>query len=215
MNLITGYRRRSSMIQKTIDEVRLTWSFVFCGLIVGMIGCHKSDSATSSTAGTGQSGGTLAVQNHAVELQIRDYAKLQQLIAEKRGKVVVVDAWSTSCPPCVKSFPDLVALQQKIGPERLACISLSLDYDGSSSLDRVAPMVVAFLKKQQATFDNVLASEEIFAMLRKLGVSSPPAVFVYDRTGKLREKFTETSSKGRPVYEQVEELVGQLLAEAG
>jgi thiol-disulfide isomerase/thioredoxin len=203
------------MIEKTGSGVRLPSAFAVCGLFVGMIGCHKSDSATNSPAGAAQSVGTLAGQNHAVELKIRDYAGLQQLIAEKRGKVVVVDAWSTSCPPCVKSFPDLVALHQKIGPERLACISLSLDYDGSSSLDRVAPMVVAFLKNRQATFDNVLASEEIFTMLRKLGASSPPAVFVYDRTGKLREKFTEASSKGRPVYEQVEELVGQLLKEEG
>jgi thiol-disulfide isomerase/thioredoxin len=203
------------MIEKTGRAVRLPSAFAVCCLIVGLIGCHKSDSATNSPAGAAQSGGTLAGQNHAVELKIRDYAGLQRLIAEKRGKVVVVDAWSTSCPPCVKSFPDLVALYQKIGPERLACISLSLDYDGSSSLDRVAPMVVAFLKNQQATFDNVLASEEIFTMLRKLGASSPPAIFVYDRTGKLREKFTEASSKGRPVYEQVEELVGQLLKDEG
>ena len=35
------------------------------------------------------------------------------------------------------------------------------------------------------------------------------------RSGKLREKFTEASSKGRPVYEQVEELVGQLLKDEG
>ncbi len=203
------------MIREKVNRARLTGSFVFCGLIVGMIGCHKSDSATSSTAGSGQSVGALAGQNHPVNLLIRDYAGLQRLIAEKRGKVVVVDAWSTSCPPCVKSFPDLVALHRKIGPDRLACISLSLDYDGISSPDRIAPMVVGFLTKQEATFDNVLASEEIFTMLRKLGASSPPVVFVYDRTGKLREKFTEVSSKGRPVYEQVEELVGQLLKDEG
>ena len=203
------------MVEKTGSGVRLPLAFAICGLIVGLIGCHKSDSATSLPASTAQSGRTLAGQNHGVDLQICDYDQLQQLIAKKRGKVVVVDAWSTSCPPCVKSFPDLVALHQKIGPERLACISLSLDYDGSSSLDRVGPMVLAFLTNQQATFDNVLASEEIFTMLRKLGASSPPAVFVYDRTGKLREKFTEASGKGRPVYEQVEELVGQLLKDEG
>src|ERR1700730_13940482 len=107
------------MIENMGSGVRLPSAFAVCGLIVGLIGCHKSDSATNSPAGAAQSGGTPAGQNHAVGLKIRDYAGLQQLIAEKRGKVVVVDAWSTSCPPCVKSFPDLVALYQKIGPERL------------------------------------------------------------------------------------------------
>jgi thiol-disulfide isomerase/thioredoxin len=204
-----------SITEKRFIAARRVCVSAICGLIVGMIGCHKSDSAANSGAGTAQSGDTFSDPNHPVALKMLDYAGLQQLIAKKRGKVVVVDAWSTSCPPCVKSFPDLVALHRKIGPERLACISLSLDYDGSSSLARIAPMVVAFLTKQQATFDNVLASEEIFTMLRKLGASSPPAVFVYDRTGRLREKFTEASSKGRPVYEQVEELVGQLLKDEG
>jgi thiol-disulfide isomerase/thioredoxin len=184
-----------------------------CGLIVGIFGCRKSDSAASSPAANGSISAN--GNNSAVSLRMLDYDGLQRLIAEKHGKVVVVDAWSTSCPPCVKSFPDLVALQRKIGPERLACISLSLDYEGSSPPDKVAPAVWEFLTKQQATFDNVLASEEIFTMLRKLGVSSPPAVFVYDRTGKLREKFTEVSSKGRPMYERVEELVEHLLKDEG
>jgi thiol-disulfide isomerase/thioredoxin len=199
--------------ERIISQARLVCALAVCGLIVGIFGCRKSDSAASSPAANGSISAN--GNNSAVSLRMLDYDGLQRLIAEKHGKVVVVDAWSTSCPPCVKSFPDLVALQRKIGPERLACISLSLDYEGSSPPDKVAPAVREFLTKQQATFDNVLASEEIFTMLRKLAVSSPPAVFVYDRTGMLREKFTEVSSKGRPMYERVEELVEQLLKDKG
>jgi thiol-disulfide isomerase/thioredoxin len=149
-----------------------------------------------------------------VSLRILDYAGLQQLIASKRGKVVVLDAWSTGCPPCLKSFPDLVALQRKIGPDRLACISLSLDYEGIGKPEDVVPAALEFLRKQGATFDNVLASEEPDAIYKKLGIASIPAVFVFDVSGALQKKFTEgASSKGKPVYELVEESVEQLLAE--
>jgi thiol-disulfide isomerase/thioredoxin len=201
------------IIKRIVSQTGLACALTVCGLILGIFGCRKSDSAANSPAANGSMSAN--GNNSQVSLIMLDFDGLQRLIADKRGKVVVVDAWSTSCPPCVKSFPDLVALQRKIGPERLACISLSLDYEGSSPPERVAPAVLEFLTKQQATFDNVLASEEIFTMLRKLGVSSPPAVFVYDRTGKLREKFTEASSKGRPMYERVEELVEQLLKDDG
>ena len=129
--------------------------------------------------------------------------------------MVVLDAWSTGCPPCLKSFPDLVALQRKVGREQLACISLSLDYEGIGKPADVEPAVLEFLRKQGATFDNVLSNEEPEAISKKLRIASIPAVFVYDANGKLREKFTEgASSKGKPVYDQVERLVDELLAGA-
>jgi thiol-disulfide isomerase/thioredoxin len=150
-----------------------------------------------------------------VTLKILDYAGLEQLIASKHGKVVVLDAWSTGCPPCMKSFPDLVALQRKIGPERLACISLSLDYEGIGKPEEAVSAPLAFLRKQYATFDNVLSSEEPEAMYKKLGITSIPAVFVYDSSGTLRKKFTEgAGSKEKPLYEQVEAVVVQLLGES-
>ncbi len=174
-------------------------------------GCKKSPPPDDGPA---TSASRLEGPNGLVSLNVLDYSGLQRLIAAKRGKVVVVDVWSTSCPPCVKSFPDLVALHQKIGPDKLACISVSLDYEGLGTPDRVAPAVLDFLKKQQATFDNVLASEESFAMLSKLGLSAPPGVFVYDQSGKLREKFTEAGGGDKPpIYQRVGELVEQLLKE--
>jgi thiol-disulfide isomerase/thioredoxin len=150
-----------------------------------------------------------------VTLKILDYGGLEQLIASKRGKVVVLDAWSTGCPPCMKSFPDLVALQKKIGSDQLACISLSLDYEGIGKPEETVPAPLAFLRKQNATFDNVLSSEEPEAIYKKLGIASIPAVFVYDSSGALRKKFTEGAGrKEQPLYQQVEEIVVRLLDRA-
>ncbi len=181
-------------------------------IFVALHGCGPTPDRSHESAAPAN-----APDDHAssqVSLKILDYAGLQQLIASKRGKMVVLDAWSTGCPPCLKSFPDLVALQRKIGPDRLACISLSLDYEGIGKPEDVEPAALEILRKQGATFDNVLASEEPDAIYKKLGIASIPAVFVFDASGALRKKFTEgASSKGKPVYELVEESVEQLLAE--
>jgi thiol-disulfide isomerase/thioredoxin len=180
-------------------------------LLAAIVGCSP---AVSSDQSRGGNVAQLApgYSSDDVRLKTLDYDGLQKLIASKQGKVVVLDVWSTGCPPCMKSFPDLVALQRKIGPERLACVSLSLDYEGIGKPEDVAPAVLEFLRKQQATFDNILSSEEPEAIDKKLGIASIPAVFVYDRSGTLRKKFVgESTADKSPVYARVTNLVEELI----
>lgn len=148
-----------------------------------------------------------------VSLKVLDYDGIQQLIASKRGAVVVMDAWSTSCPPCMKEFPNLVALHKKYG-NKLACISLSFDYEGIGKPDDVAPQVREFLTTQGATFDNVLSSEESDVLYRKFQLASVPAVFVFDRDGKLVKRFDNEKAQSEEdgfTYEQVAAFVENLL----
>jgi thiol-disulfide isomerase/thioredoxin len=155
-----------------------------------------------------------AAAEPAVRLQLLDYAGIEKLIASHRGKVVVMDAWSTSCPPCIQEFPNLVALSKKYGPDKLACISLSFDYEGIGKPEEVEPKVLAFLQQQQATFDNVLSTVESDALYRKLKLTSIPAVFIYDRDGKLVQRFDNeaaTTEADAFTYEQVAERVTDLI----
>jgi thiol-disulfide isomerase/thioredoxin len=155
-------------------------------------------------------------EGSAVELQLLDYAGIEELIASHRGKVVVMDAWAMSCPPCVAEFPKLVALSHQFGKDQLGCISLSFDYEGIGQPTDKLPRVAAFLENQKATFDNVLASEESDTLYRKFHLSSVPAVFVYDKTGALRHRFDNQKAMTAAehfTYEDVERLVEQLVAE--
>lgn len=154
-------------------------------------------------------GAPAAAAASGVKLQVLDVAGLEQLIASHRGKVVVVDAWSTSCEPCLKEFPNLVAMGRELGPERLACVSLSLDFDGIGKPEEKQAKVLKFLERFGATFDNVLASEEADAVMQRLDFYAPPAVFVYDRAGKLSKKF---GVDGPFTYVDVRQQVDTLLA---
>jgi len=136
-------------------------------------------------------------------------------IADQRGKVVVMDAWSTSCPPCMKEFHNLVELHEQYGPEKVACISLSFDYEGLGTPEEQAPRVRKFLSSQHATFENLMSNEESDALYRKFNLAAVPAVFVYDRAGKLAKRFDNQQAKSADesfTYEQVKELVAQLVA---
>jgi len=147
----------------------------------------------------------------AVPLRLVDHAGLVAEIAAHRGKIVVLDCWSTSCPPCVREFPRLVALADK-HPRDVVCMSLSFDYEGIGTPADVVPKVRTFLEAVGARrVVNLLGSEESDALAAKLDLVGVPAVFVYGRDGTLLERFDEDSAKqrlGRPfTYDDVEATV--------
>jgi len=145
----------------------------------------------------------------SVTLQKLDAAGIERLVASHKGKVVVLDCWSTYCIPCLKEFPNLVALSKRY-PEEVACISLSFDYDGIDTVEEQMPRVLEFLQRQGATFENVISSVESDQLYTKLGFASIPAVFVYDQEGKLARRF-DGSTSGEFTYADIEKLVSELL----
>ena len=147
----------------------------------------------------------------AVALSLVDHAGLAAEIAAHRGKVVVLDCWSTSCPPCVREFPRLVALAARF-PDEVVCISLSFDYEGIGAAEDAMPKVRTFLEAVGAgRVVNLLGSEESDVLAMKLELVGVPAVFVYGRDGRLLEKFDDDGAKrrlGRPfTYDDVEATV--------
>ena len=79
--------------------------------VFAFAGCSRQTSAKPiADQRSAKEANPAPVDEEAISLKILDFAGLERLIADKRGKVVVVDAWSTACPPCVHDFPQLVAL---------------------------------------------------------------------------------------------------------
>ncbi|MCX7398079.1 MAG: TlpA disulfide reductase family protein [Planctomycetales bacterium] len=117
---------------------------------------------------------------------------LEQVKANK-GRIVVVDIWSTSCLPCMTEFPNLVELQKTHG-NKIACISFNVDYVGikSKPAEFYRARVEAFLTKQKATFSNVLCNVESDKVFEKLELSSIPAVYVFDAEGKEVRRFDDS-----------------------
>lgn len=186
---------------------------LLCLTLLSLAGCGTAGEATptSSTLADAAAPAETAAQLNAageVTLQILDYDGIQKLLQSKQGKVVVLDAWSTSCEPCVREFPKLVALSKKY-PDQIACVSVSFDYEGLDSPEEVSEPVLNFLKQQGAAFDNVMSNEEADTLYQKFDLVAVPAVFIYDAEGKLVKRF-DNSTGEEFTYEQIEQY---LLAE--
>lgn len=183
------------------------------------VGCGAPGDATGPGPEALKAVAPAAAATEPIEptLRLVDHAGLMKEVASHLGKVVVLDCWSTSCPPCVKEFPGLVALAERHG-DRVVCLSLAFDYDGSGEPDDLAEPILAFLRKVGAgRVVNLLSSEPADSLYRKLDLASVPAVYVWKPNGERAIRYDDDMAAGelgRPfTYEDVEKTVAALLAE--
>jgi thiol-disulfide isomerase/thioredoxin len=143
------------------------------------------------------------------ELKVVKYADLGKAIRALKGKVVVVDIWSTSCPPCMREFPHLVDLHAKYAAAGLVCVSVSMD--GPPKREKA----LTFLTRMKAGFPNYLLEEDMGFAFDRWDIKGIPAVFVFRRDGKRAAKFNnDDSDKPAFSYEkEIEPLVRTLIAE--
>jgi thiol-disulfide isomerase/thioredoxin len=134
----------------------------------------------------------------SVPLSVKTWKETEALIAGHKGKVVVVDLWSTWCQPCIDEFPGLVKLHEKHSGN-VVCISANLNYSGAKgeTPEDTRVEVLKFLNDQKANFQNVLCADPDTDVYQTLSLAAVPAVLVYDKSGELRKRFdNETNEYG-------------------
>ena len=127
-----------------------------------------------------------------VQLQKADWERVMQEVASHKGKVVVLDLWSTSCLPCMKEYPKLVAMQKQY-PKGVVCLALNLDYAGIKSKppEYYRPRIERFLAAVKPGFKNFLCTTEANEFFDSIKLGSIPAVLVYGTDGKLAQRFDD------------------------
>jgi len=144
----------------------------------------------------------------AVKLQTESYEKIYKTVSGHKGKIVVMDCWSTWCLPCQKEFPGLVKLHQQY-PKQVVCVSLSFDNEGRK-LEATQKRVLEFLSSQKATFDNYLSTDMPEDMYDKLKLSSIPAILIFDQEGRIAHRLEgETQANYENVGRIVKGMLGQ------
>ena len=131
-------------------------------------------------------------------------ASYPKLIAEHRGKVVLVDFWATWCVPCRKEMPELVKLESRLRSKGLQLITISADEpekqsEAESFLAKYSVAAPAYIRRanDDDKFINSVDTKWSGAL---------PAIFVYDKAGRKVKMFVgETSIK------DVEAAVNKLL----
>lgn len=97
-----------------------------------------------------------------------------------RGRVVLVNLWTTWCPPCREEMPSMERLHQKMRGRDFQLLAVSQD-------EGPATAVETFVKEMKITFPVLVDPEHQVG--DHFGVWGYPETFLIDREGRLVERI--------------------------
>jgi len=120
-----------------------------------------------------------AVEGEAPNLELQALAGGRVTLDGLRGRVVLLNAWATWCPPCRDELPALEAVSRRYAGQGLTVVGVNI---GES------PQAVQhFIDRSGVTFPIWLDPDE--ASLRAFGTVSLPSSFLIDTDGILRARW--------------------------
>lgn len=113
-------------------------------------------------------------------------------LAKLKGKVVLIEFWSTTCGPCIAGMPMVKAAYQKLHDQGFEVVAISFD-DKESALRR-------FIKEKELPWPQHFDGEgwgNEFAV--RYGIFSIPTMWLVDKRGNLRDTNTHSVDLERRV----------------
>lgn len=108
-----------------------------------------------------------------------------------KGKVVILDFWTTWCPPCRRAIPHLITLYDKYHDRGLEILGIS-DEDETTLRN--------FRSSQGIPYPILLGSNEI---ARQFEVTAIPKTYFIDRKGKVRKIQVGFADEFVPGFEAI------------
>ena len=116
-----------------------------------------------------------------------------------RGKVVLVNFWSTSCTTCIHEMPQIAATHDKYKARGYDTLAVAMRYDPPA-------LVVDFAETRKLPFG--VAIDNTGAIARGFGnVQLTPTSVLIDKRGRIVKRFV-----GEPDFAELNKLVEKLLA---
>lgn len=121
----------------------------------------------------------------------------RSIVSEYKGKVLVLDFYATWCTPCRDSIPHLISLQKKFEEQGLTIVGLNVGGPGDPE------KVPAFAKQFGIQYALAKPDDDLVSFLLS-DSDAIPQTFVFDRNGKLVERFV---GYDRTAGEQIERVI--------
>jgi len=137
---------------------------------LAITGCSSnSASPTQGTQGT-------EVGNLAPDFQLDNLEGVSVSLSDFRGNPVMINFWSTQCPPCVREMPDIQSMYEEQSVKGL--VLLPVNINGTSS------QVKDFLQSHDLFLPVLLDINQNVA--RKYGIQYIPTTFFIDEEGIIQ-----------------------------
>jgi thiol-disulfide isomerase/thioredoxin len=118
---------------------------------------------------------------------------------QRRGKVILLDFWFTTCRPCINTVHHLKRLQQQYGPEGLEVIGIA--NEGAGTIQDQARRVNLFAQVQRINYQLLLSGGSDCPVIRQFGVTNYPTLLLLDESGRIHRRYV-----GEPDRRTLDEL---------
>jgi thiol-disulfide isomerase/thioredoxin len=111
-------------------------------------------------------------------IELTDLNKVDHVLYQSKGKVVLVNFWASWCPPCIEEMPSLIRLVDGMASDDLLVLAVNVKENGN----RVAGIA------SQMGFNFPVLLDDSKAVAKAWGVKVYPSSFLVDKQGLLRFK---------------------------
>lgn len=194
---------------------RLFVSFlVFAALAIYISSCTEREptGADSTSVGENNSNAEHTSKNSEypplpekiAQAEMQNLDRTTSKLADRKGKVLLLNMWATWCGYCRTEMPILVKLQDEHRDAGLEIIGLNID---DESIDQVNEFAEEMKLNYTLTWADSKMTYELMKVSKFQGI---PQSFLVDRDGNLRGVFKGADPSN---LKKMEELVANVVAE--
>lgn len=138
--------------------------------------------------GTGSTEQGFAEGRRAPDFTFTDVKGKSRTLSDFDGKIVILNFWASWCPPCVKEFPDLLAVAASM-PDDVVLIALSSDFE-EAPMNRFLRQLERQNPESYRLPNIMIGMDEGVAITQKLyGSKLLPETVLIDKNGVMRQKI--------------------------
>ena len=131
----------------------------------------------------------------APDFTLKDLSFKEVSLSDYRGKVVLLNIWSMTCPPCIDEVPYFENLYQTMKNEKDFHLLTVNSNRGETHED-----VSKFMSKMGLTFHTLIDTKKI--VYKRYKLTGWPETFLIDRNGIIVEKFIGPNKWDSPSFIQ-------------
>jgi peroxiredoxin len=116
----------------------------------------------------------------AKDFTLKDVKSKTMKLSDLRGRVVLLNFFSTWCPPCRIEIPELIKIYQKYNKKNVLVVGVSLDTED------VPKIVQDYVRDMKIPYPVLIGNMELAGEYQ---VSAVPTLFLIDKKGKITKRF--------------------------
>ncbi len=120
-------------------------------------------------------------------------------LSDFRGKVVILNFWSKSCPPCLEEMPSLAELGQELQyRDDIVLLTVTTDESKEDAAQTLSSILGPYLKNGRPPFE-VLLDPEAKVVADRFGTKLYPETWIIDQDGVIAARVDTARNWSDPV----------------